>query len=152
MRKFLTDSIEQTLEVGRKLGRLLSKGDIVCLTGDLGTGKTAFANGIAKALGIDGYITSPTFTIVNEYMGTIPFYHFDVYRISDSDEMYEIGFEEYISGAGVVVIEWADLIRDILPEDVIWVHISKDLYAGRDIRIINMQFTGKRYETYEDRL
>ena len=110
MKEFKTFSQEVTIEIGKALGRLLNTGDIVCINGDLGTGKTVFTNGIAKSLGIKEHITSPTFTIVNEYSGRVPFYHFDVYRISDSEEMFEIGFEEYLYGEGIVVIEWADII------------------------------------------
>jgi len=149
MIRIMTFSVEQTIEVGMKLGRKLGKGDIVYLTGDLGTGKTAFTNGIAASLGINGYITSPTFTIVNEYLGRIPLYHFDVYRIADPDEMFEIGFDEYIDGNGVVVIEWAELIKDILPSEYIRVEIVKDLGGGQDTRAIGIEFTGKKYEGYE---
>jgi len=118
MKEIRTCSQEDTIEFGKKLGVLLKKGDIVCITGDLGTGKTVLTNGIASALGIDEYITSPTFTIVNEYeKGDISLYHFDVYRISDPEEMFEIGFEEYLYGDGIVVIEWADLIKSILPDE-----------------------------------
>ena len=125
MKEFKTFSQEETIEIGKALGRLLNTGDIVCINGDLGTGKTVFTNGIAKSLGIKEHITSPTFTIVNEYSGRVPFYHFDVYRISDSEEMFEIGFEEYLYGEGIVVIEWADIIKDILPTEVIQVTIQK---------------------------
>lgn len=148
-----TFSQEETIEAGRKLGRLLQKGDIVCITGDLGTGKTILTKGIAKAIGIGEHITSPTFTIVNEYEeGTIPFYHFDVYRISDPEEMYEIGFEEYLYGDGLVVIEWADLIDDILPRENIWITIKKDLTQGMDARVIQIEFSGDRYYEYEKKL
>jgi tRNA threonylcarbamoyladenosine biosynthesis protein TsaE len=92
----------------------LEKGDVLCLSGDLGVGKTAFVQGLAKGLGIEEYISSPTFTIVNCYSGKLPFYHFDVYRIGDSEEMYEIGYEEYVYGDGISVIEWPQLISDIL--------------------------------------
>ncbi|MCX7711025.1 MAG: tRNA (adenosine(37)-N6)-threonylcarbamoyltransferase complex ATPase subunit type 1 TsaE [Clostridia bacterium] len=144
-----TDSVEETVDIGTKLGSLLEKGDIICLSGNLGTGKTAFTNGIAAALGIEGYITSPTFTIVNEYKGRLPLYHFDVYRIADPEEMFEIGFEEYTDGNGVVVIEWPEQIQDILPAERIWVEIKKDLAAGVDTRIITIEFKGKKYSEYE---
>lgn len=147
-----TYSADQTVEIAKKFGKILVGGDIVCLTGGLGTGKTAFTNGIAAALGINGYITSPTFTIVNEYNAAIPLYHFDVYRISDPEEMFEIGFEEYLSGNGIVVIEWADIISDILPDNCIWVDIQKDLIKGTEARIITFDFRGERYKGYEDKL
>lgn len=144
-----TDSFEETVGLGSRLGMLLGSGDVVCLTGNLGTGKTAFTSGIAEALGIKGYITSPTFTLVNEYNARIPLYHFDVYRIADPEEMFEIGFDEYLEGSGVVVIEWADLIKDILPDDCIWVKIAKKLDNGQNIRIISIHFKGNKYFEYE---
>jgi tRNA threonylcarbamoyladenosine biosynthesis protein TsaE len=147
-----TYSVEETAELGKKLGSLLQKGDVICLGGDLGTGKTAFTGGIAATLGVDGYITSPTFTIVNEYKGRIPLYHFDVYRIADSEEMFEIGFEEYLEGGGVVVIEWAERISEVIPEEHIRVEIAKDLKSGLDTRAIRMWFHGERYSEYECRM
>ena len=152
MKEFKTFSQEVTIEIGKALGRLLNTGDIVCINGDLGTGKTVFTNGIAKSLGIIEHITSPTFTIVNEYSGRVPFYHFDVYRISDSEEMFEIGFEEYLYGEGIVVIEWADIIKDILPTEVIQVTIQKNLELGIDARIIEIVFNGSKYRDYKSRL
>lgn len=145
-----TNSVEETVKAGRMLGELLQQGDVVCLSGNLGTGKTAFTNGIAGALGISGYVTSPTFTIVNEYRGRIPLYHFDVYRIADPEEMFEIGFEEYVEGSGVVVIEWAELISGILPDRYIAVNIRKDLNSGADARIITFEFKGDHYREYEE--
>lgn len=152
MLKFHAGSAERTVELGQVLGQMLQKGDNVCLTGELGTGKTAFTGGIAKALGVDGYITSPTFTIINEYEGRLPLYHFDVYRISSADEMFETGYDEYISGNGVTVIEWAELIEGILPPDRIDVHIEKDGAEKTDNRLITMQFYGQRAAEYEGRL
>lgn len=152
MKQIKTCSADETMLVGKVLGELLNSGDIVCLTGDLGTGKTAFTNGIARALGIEDYITSPTFTIVNEYKTEIPLYHFDVYRIADPDEMYDIGFEEYLYGDGVVVIEWAELIKDILPKELIWVKIDKELNSGLDARVIGIDFQGEKYKGYIDRI
>lgn len=152
MIKFHAGSVEETAELGYRLGRILKKGDTVCLTGDLGTGKTAFTGGIARALGIEGYITSPTFTIVNEYEGRLPLYHFDVYRIGDAGEMFETGFDEYVYGNGVTVIEWADLIKEILPESRIVVNIEKDDYNKPDSRLIIMEFTGQGKAEYEGRL
>lgn len=145
-----TNSAKETVRAGDKMGRILKKGDLVCLTGGLGTGKTAFTSGIAVALGIEGYITSPTFTIVNEYAGKIPLYHFDMYRINDPEEVYEIGFDEYLNNDGIVVIEWAETVKGILPQDNIWVDIKKDLKSGVDVRIISMDFLGDRYRSYEE--
>ncbi len=149
MLKFHAGSVEETAELALKLGRLLRRGDNICLTGDLGTGKTAFTGGIAKALDIGGYITSPTFTIVNEYKGKLPLYHFDVYRIGDPDEIFETGYEEYINGDGITVIEWADLIEDILPPERIDVTLRKDDPDNPDSRQITMRFRGEKTGGYE---
>ena len=152
MYQLTTKSVAETETVGFKLGEMLESGDVVCLRGSLGTGKTAFTGGIAGALGISGYITSPTFTIVNEYAGKLPLYHFDVYRISDPEEMFEIGFEEYIDGRGVVVIEWAELIKDILPLDNIEVVLEKTNSGDPDERRLTINFNGEKYREYEGRL
>lgn len=143
-----THSFEETVNVGKKLGSILKPGDVICLTGDLGTGKTALTNGIAKEMGIMSYITSPTFTLVNEYQGRYPLYHFDVYRIANADEMFEIGFEEYLNGEGITIIEWGELISDILPDEIIKVTISKNLEKGLDVREISIKFCGPRYSGY----
>ncbi len=150
MKEYTTHSEFETLNIGKKLGELLNKGDIVCLNGDLGTGKTVFVKGIAMALSIDEYITSPTFTIVNEYDSKIPLFHFDVYRISDSDEMFEIGFEEYLDNKGIVVIEWASIISEILPEETINVTISK-VGEDFDLRNIIIDFNGGKYKDLEQK-
>jgi len=134
---YKTYSPEETLELGKKLGSEAKKGDIYCLIGDLGVGKTIFTKGFAKGLEIDEEITSPTFTIVNEYTsGKMPLYHFDVYRINDIEEMYEIGFEEYIFGEGISFIEWANNIEEIIPKDAIWINIKKDLSINENYREI----------------
>lgn len=151
MYQVITKSVEETEAVGFKIGEILAPGDVVCLMGGLGTGKTAFTGGIAGALGISGYITSPTFTIVNEYCGRLPLYHFDVYRISDPEEMFEIGFEEYIDGRGVVVIEWAELIKDILPQDNIEVVLEKTSPGEPGERRLTINFNGARYRRLEER-
>ncbi len=133
-----TNSEAETLEFGRKLGQNATAGDIFCLNGDLGVGKTVFTKGFALGLGIDEHITSPTFTIVNQYDGKLPFYHFDVYRIADPDEMYNIGYEEYFFGEGVCLIEWAELIDDLIPEDALQITIEKNLEKGLDYRKITV--------------
>ncbi|EGD46784.1 Uncharacterized protein family UPF0079, ATPase [Ruminiclostridium papyrosolvens DSM 2782] len=148
MNKLETHSFEETVEVGLKLGKVLKAGDVIWLSGDLGTGKTALTNGIAKALGIDAYITSPTFNLVNEYEGRLPLYHFDVYRIADSEEMFDIGFDEYLNNGGVTVIEWGEQISEILPADIIRVTIEKNLQKGLDVREITIEFIGSRYSDY----
>ena len=147
-----THSFEETVEFGKKLGIVLKSGDIISLSGDLGTGKTALTNGIAKSLGIDSYIASPTFTLVNEYEGRLPLYHFDVYRIYDPDEMFDIGFEEYINSEGITIIEWGEQIREILPEEIINVNIKKNLDKGIDVREISIDFIGEKYSEYQAKI
>lgn len=116
---------EETAAFGRKLAESLAPGTVIALTGDLGTGKTTLTKAIAAGLGIGETITSPTFTIVKEYRsGRLPLYHFDVYRIGDEDEMFELGYEEYFYGEGVSVVEWADLIEDLIPEDAVRIAIE----------------------------
>ena len=128
---------EDTYELGRKMGQEAVPGQIVCLNGDLGVGKTVFTQGFAQGLGIDEPVNSPTFTIVQQYdEGRLPLYHFDVYRIGDISEMDEIGYEDCFSGEGVCLIEWSGLIRDILPDHVTQVTIEKDLEKGFDYRRI----------------
>ena len=132
-------SADETEKIGVLIGGLSKAGNIYTLDGDLGAGKTVLAKGFAQGLGIREMISSPTFTIVNEYQsGVMPFYHFDVYRISDPEEMYEIGFEEYLYGDGICLIEWGELIRDLLPENTISIRIEKDLSKGEDYRLIHI--------------
>lgn len=130
-------SAKNTYDIAKKLGEKACAGDVVCLIGDLGVGKTLFSQGFAKGLGIEESVNSPTFTIVQVYEeGRLPLYHFDVYRIEDSEEMEEIGFSEMIYGEGVCLIEWADRISDILPEHYTNIVIEKDLQKGFDYRHI----------------
>lgn len=143
--EIITKNVEETMIIGERMGKSVEKGTTVCLTGDLGTGKTHFAKGFAKGMGIDENITSPTFTIVNEYHeGRLPFYHFDVYRVNDLDEILDIGFDEYIYGQGVTLIEWADMIEAILPEDFIHVKIEKTDHP--DERKITIKSFGKEFD------
>ena len=135
-----TLSAEETLALGEKIGQGAAAGDIYTLTGDLGVGKTVFTKGFAKGLGITEPVNSPTFTIVQVYEeGRLPFYHFDVYRIGDVEEMEEIGYEDCFYGAGVSLIEWANLIEEILPEHYRRVTIEKDLEKGFDYRRITIE-------------
>ena len=138
-----TRSPEETFRLGRKLGEAAVPGQVFTLSGDLGTGKTVFTQGFAKGLGIEEPVNSPTFTIVQVYdEGRLPLYHFDVYRIGDIEEMEEVGFEDYIMGDGVSLIEWAELIREILPEKRTAVRIEKDLEQGFDYRKITIEELG----------
>lgn len=130
-------SAEDTYQFGVRLGENAKKGEIYCLSGDLGVGKTVFTQGFAKGLGISEAVNSPTFTIVQVYEGTkMPFYHFDVYRIADIDEMEEIGYEDYFYGEGVCLVEWAELIDELLPEERKRITIQKNLQKGFDYREI----------------
>ncbi|MDD3413272.1 MAG: tRNA (adenosine(37)-N6)-threonylcarbamoyltransferase complex ATPase subunit type 1 TsaE [Lachnospiraceae bacterium] len=132
-------SDKDTFEFGKKLGSIAKPGEIYTLVGDLGVGKTVFTQGFAKGLGIDEAICSPTFTIVQIYeTGRLPFYHFDVYRIGDIEEMDEIGYEDCFYGEGVCLIEWANLIQEILPPAIKQVTIEKDLKKGFDYRVITL--------------
>lgn len=134
-----TNSEKETYELGYSLGEKAKAGQVFTLVGDLGVGKTVFTKGLAKGLEIEEPISSPTFTIVQVYEeGRLPFYHFDVYRIGDVEEMDEIGYEDYIYGEGVSLIEWANLIEDILPEHYTEIIIEKDLEKGFDYRRISV--------------
>lgn len=130
---------EDTFRIGYQMGEKAKKGEVYCLYGDLGVGKTAFTQGFAKGLGIEEAVSSPTFTIIQQYEGRLPLYHFDVYRITDIDEMDEIGYEDYFYGDGVCLIEWAELIDGLLPEDRTQVRIEKDLSKGFDYRKITVE-------------
>ena len=135
-----TRSPEETFELGKKIGEAAKPGQVYTLNGDLGVGKTVFTQGVAAGLGITEPVSSPTFTIVQVYEeGRLPFYHFDVYRIGDIEEMEEIGYDDYFFGEGICLIEWAELIRDILPEKRIEITIEKDLTRGFDYRRITVQ-------------
>lgn len=135
-----TFSPEETFAFGEELGKNARPGQVYTLIGDLGVGKTVLTQGIAKGLGIDEAICSPTFTIVQEYhTGRMPFYHFDVYRIGCVEEMDEIGFDDYVYGEGLTMIEWANLIEEILPENRVNITIEKDLEQGFDFRRITIE-------------
>lgn len=137
--EYISNSPKETKDIAKALAETLKPGDVLCMYGDLGVGKTAFVQGLAVGLGIDGIVSSPTFTIVNCYTGRLDLYHFDVYRIADCDEMYEIGYEEYVYGDGVSVIEWPDMIREILPDTRYNVYIEKDDAEDVDFRRIRIE-------------
>lgn len=150
MYSVITSSPEQTWRIGEMLGALLGPGDIVCLYGDLGAGKTSLSYGIALGLEVkEQYITSPTFTFVNEYEGRVPFYHIDLYRLNDPDELENIGFEEYIDSDGVTVVEWAERAEDELPEERLSVYLH---YVNENSREVGFLAEGERYQKLLDAL
>lgn len=133
-------SAEETFRLGEMTGGKLKPGAVICLDGDLGAGKTVFVKGVAKGLGITDTVCSPTFTILQEYRdGRMPLYHFDVYRIEDPEEMYEIGFDEYLYGEGVCLIEWAKNVAELIPEGALKITITKDLDKGLSYRKISIE-------------
>lgn len=135
-----THSEAETLELGKKLAQEAKPGQVFSLVGDLGVGKTVFTKGMAEGLGITEPVSSPTFTIVQVYEeGRMPFYHFDVYRIGDPEEMDEIGYEDYFYGQGICLVEWANLIEELMPENTIHILIEKDLTQGFDYRRITIE-------------
>ncbi|NLL77757.1 MAG: tRNA (adenosine(37)-N6)-threonylcarbamoyltransferase complex ATPase subunit type 1 TsaE [Clostridiales bacterium] len=133
-------STKETFALGQRIGEAAKPGEVYTLIGDLGVGKTVFTQGVAKGLGIKEPINSPTFTILQVYEdGRLPFYHFDVYRIGDVEEMEEIGYEDYFYGQGICFIEWANLIEEILPQHYKEIVIKKDLEKGMDYRLITIE-------------
>lgn len=144
--EYIVTTVDDTYKIGELIGSLVNSGDIICLIGDLGTGKTHLTKGIAKGLGIEDHITSPTFTIVNEYKGRLKLYHFDVYRVNDPDEIEAIGFDEYIFSDGVSIIEWANYIEELIPPNNLTITIEKHLEISDNYRKIKMEYTDKRYD------
>lgn len=135
-----TWSEKETFQFGKKLGEQAKPGQVYALLGDLGVGKTIFTKGVAEGLGILEPVSSPTFTIIQVYEeGRLPFYHFDVYRIGDLEEMDEIGYEDCFYGNGVSLVEWANLIEELMPEETTWITIEKDLEKGFDYRRIEVK-------------
>lgn len=136
--------IEETDRFGKRLGELVQPGDVICLNGDLGAGKTTLSKSVGEGLGVEEYITSPTFTIINEYEGRIPLYHFDVYRLNHGEELYDLGVEDYFYGDGVCLIEWAQNIQDYLPDGrlELWIYRTDN----PDERIVELKSFGDRSE------
>lgn len=128
--EYLSHSETETETIGEQLASILQPGTVVAYTGDLGMGKTALTRGLARGLGCLGRVTSPTFTIVNEYEGTIPLFHFDMYRLSNADDLFDIGWEDYLARGGVCAVEWSERVTDALPPDTIFVQLSA--YPGHD--------------------
>ena len=131
----ISKSADETFNVGLDLAARLSPGDVIAFHGDLGAGKTVFVRGLAQGLGLDARVTSPTFTIVNEYNGKIPLFHFDMYRLSGSDELFEIGWEDYLTRGGICAVEWSEITEDAFPENTINIYITKIDDDTREITI-----------------
>lgn len=146
-----THSTVETEEFGRVLGSLLLPGDVLCLNGELGVGKTVLARGVARGLAVSEPVTSPSFTLINEYYGRIPFYHMDVYRLAGPEEMADLGYEEYLYGSGVTLVEWAKRVEEVLPSDRLDIYLK--VYPGepgeREIQLIPR---GERYEELVEEL
>lgn len=142
---FHTKSPSETIRIGKGIGRFLKPGDVVALVGELGTGKTQIIKGLAAGAGVGKptYISSPSFTLINEYKGKVPFYHIDLYRLETEAEAVELGLEEYFQGRGMTMIEWADRIPSLLPNETLLIHIH---YTGEHSRLIEILGKGKRYE------
>lgn len=140
--QFLSHSAQETESIGEALAKELRPGDVLAFTGSLGMGKTAFTRGLARGLGCRGRVTSPTFTIVNEYEGRTPLFHFDMYRLGSSDELFDIGWDDYLARGGVCAVEWSERVSDALPGDTIFVDIARG-EEGENTRIITV--TGGRF-------
>jgi len=141
----LSKSTSETIRIGKSIGNLLLPGDVVALVGELGTGKTQFIKGLAIGLGVGKplYVSSPSFTLINEYEGRVPFYHIDLYRLENEKKAEELGLEEYFHGGGITAIEWADKIPSLLPKETLWINMHSIRGHARSIEIIGK---GKRYE------
>lgn len=156
MIRFISKSPEETIKIAMQLSKYILPGSIICLSGDLGTGKTAFTQGLGKGLGITDHITSPSYTIINEYYtASMPLYHFDVYRLESPDEIFELGCDEYFFGEGVTIIEWAEKIKEVLPKEKLWITIKYGKKPNE--RVISMNAYGnknkailKEMRTYEN--
>ena len=146
-----TRNTSGTIQIGKSIGSLLLPGDVVALVGELGTGKTQFIKGLAVGVGIGKptYISSPSFTLINEYKGKIPFYHIDLFRLRAEKEAEDLGLEEYFQSGGITAIEWADRIPSLLPREMLWIQIS---YTGENTRSIEILGRGKQYEELINRL
>ncbi|MBU3188646.1 tRNA (adenosine(37)-N6)-threonylcarbamoyltransferase complex ATPase subunit type 1 TsaE [Clostridium bowmanii] len=144
--EFVVTTVDETYKIGEQIGMLVNSGDIICLIGDLGTGKTHLTKGIAKGLEIEDHVTSPTFTIVNEYTGRLKLYHFDVYRVNDPDEIEAIGFDEYIFSDAVSIIEWANYIEELIPPNNLTITIEKLPEFGDNYRKISFIYSDNRYD------
>ena len=137
--RYETNSVEETRAVAKKLAQKFAPGDVICLSGDLGAGKTAFVSGFVKAFDFDGYVSSPTFALIHEYPASVPIYHFDMYRIENEDDAYAAGVDEYLYGDGICLIEWSENIKELLPEGYYTITILKDASKGETYREIILE-------------
>ena len=142
---FHTKSVSETIQIGKNIGSLLRPDDIVALVGELGAGKTQFIKGLAEGVGVEKptYISSPSFTLINEYLGRVPFYHIDLFRLEQEKEAEELGLEDYFQAGGITAIEWADKIPSLLPEEILLIHFA---YTGTNTRTLKITGKGKRFE------
>ena len=140
--QFVSHSTQETEQFGEEVAKSLRGGDVLAFTGSLGMGKTAFTRGLARGLGCRGRVTSPTFTIVNEYDGKIPLFHFDMYRLGSSDELFDIGWDDYLARGGVCAVEWSERVSDALPDDTIYVDIAR---GEEDENMRTITVTGGRF-------
>lgn len=144
MLNFKSNSPEETFAFGQSLGKILGAGQVICLAGDLGAGKTLLVQGLSKTLGIEDVVSSPTFTILNVYESVFPIYHFDLYRLNYAEELFDIGFYEYTEGNGLSIIEWPDKFPGELPEEYLWIDIKTADHVNE--RIFQVRAKGSRYE------
>ena len=140
--EYITNSEKETETIGEQFGRRVKDGTVVAMYGDLGAGKTAFVRGMARGMGIDARVASPTFTIVNEYDGKTPLFHFDMYRLGSSDELFDIGWDDYLARGGVCAVEWSERVSDALPDDTIYVDIAR---GEEDENTRTITVTGGRF-------
>ncbi|MCL5935074.1 MAG: tRNA (adenosine(37)-N6)-threonylcarbamoyltransferase complex ATPase subunit type 1 TsaE [Bacillota bacterium] len=146
-----THSPEETKQLGEKMAALLQPGDVICLNGDLGAGKTAFSQGVARGLAVDSWVTSPTFTLINEYEGRLPLYHFDVYRLEGPAEMEDLGYEEYFYGDGVCLVEWAERVEEVLPQERLDISLTRD-ESSEEMRQIHFMPKGEHFQQLVEEL
>lgn len=137
--RYETNSVEETRAVAKKIAQQFKAGNVICLSGDLGAGKTAFVSGFVKAFDFDGYVSSPTFALIHEYPANVPIYHFDMYRIENEDDAYAAGVDEYLYGDGICLIEWSENIKELLPEGYYTITILKDASKGETYREITLE-------------
>lgn len=145
----ISESEEDTDLFGQKIGEIVEPGQVILLAGELGAGKTLMTQGICKGLGVDEDVTSPTYRLINEYEGDLPVYHMDLYRLDDVEDLYELGFEEYVERDGVIIVEWPDLAYDLLPPDFVYIKIY---ITGDNQREINLEAEGEKGTRLKERL